>query len=949
MKKLSVIIPLFFVSIIFGQPTNYWQQQTDFQIAVTLNDTKHTLDGFETIKYTNNSPDSLTYIWFHLWPNAFKNDKTAYSEQMVERLGSSAFYFSNDEDRGYINKLNFKVDGEVATLLDHPQYLDVAQLVLPKALAPGQSITITTPFHVQIPKNFSRGGHIGQSYQITQWYPKPALYDKTGWHAMPYLDQGEFYNDFGNYDIAISLPKNYVVAATGDLQEQVEKEFLLSRNKPLSIPVAAPVKKDIFAKKKNTNEEVPASDAAIKTIHYIAKNVVDFAWFADKRFIVQHDTISLPTNPKIDAYTFILPSKQTLWKNSISYTKRAVRYYSGQLGDYPYSSVNVVCAPNIPASGGMEYPNITLVNVTSNSETQLDIVIAHEIGHNWLQAMLATNERDHAWMDEGMNSYYENKYAILYPHAFPLTKPATKKPKETKDLDDIILVSQINQKDDQLIETTSEDLTKTNYGALTYIKAALWMQKLERTIGEEKMKAVMLAYFQQWKMKHPTPEDFKNVAETVSGQNLDAIFGLLTVKGSLEKSAPKPIKVSFVVPTFNSDERNIVVGPAFAYNSYDGAMIGGFIHNIGLPTKPFKFAVAPLYGTRSKTFDVLGAASYSFYSDSKKIHSITPSLGIAKFSNDDGEGDQYQKIYHGFLKIEPSIKIELAKSRPTSNITKWLELKSYFIKEEAFDFKQRQLPQDTFQYYAVKGKSTNRTVTQLAFGIENNRELYPYKAVLQVQQVGDLLRATVTGNYFYNYSEKQGVNIRFFAGKIFYTSPKTDKYRFANSRYHFTMYGANGDDDYTYSNPFIERNQNTNLPGKQIMIRDGGFKYRSDFSSERPGRTDDWLAATNLTFEVPNKINPLSVLPVSLPLKVFADIGTYAEGWEENNPNSKFLYSIGLQLNVLKCINVYWTIIQSNQFKAPNELNGMKWWQKNVTFSVDFQNLKPILGGVKLW
>lgn len=280
---------------------------------------------------------------------------------------------------------------------------------------------------------------------------------------------------------------------------------------------------------------------------------------------------------------------------------------------------------------------------------------------------------------------------------------------------------------------------------------------------------------------------------------------------------------------------------------------------------------------------------------------------------------------------------------------KWIEWRSFFINESTFDYKQRTFPEDTFSYYAMKGPSVNRTVHQLSLGIENNRSLYPYKVIAQFQKAGDLLRTTITSNYLFNYNAEQGISLRFFAGKIFYLQSNTDKIKYSNNRYYFSLYGPNGDDDYTYSNPFIERNQNTSFDSKQIMIRDGGFKYRSDFSSNQPGRTDNWMAALNLTFDVPSKLNPLTILPFNIPLKVFTDIGTYAEAWKKNNSDPRFLYSMGLQVSLLKYFNIYWILLQSKQFKEPNELNGTKWWQKSVTFSIDVQNIKPMIEGINLW
>jgi hypothetical protein len=230
-KKFFPVFFFFIQHTVFCQPSgnpSYFQQQVNYKIDVTLNDVSNTLDGAIKIEYVNNSPDTLHYIWFHLWPNAYKNDKTDFSDQLLQN-GRTDFYFSDNDKRGYINRLEFKVNGITARLEDHPQYFDVAKLILPLPLAPGQTINISTPFHEKIPFNFSRGGHVGQTYQITQWYPKPAVYDNGGWHPIPYLDQGEFYSEFGNYDVQVTLPKNYIVAATGELQNEEEKKWLLAK------------------------------------------------------------------------------------------------------------------------------------------------------------------------------------------------------------------------------------------------------------------------------------------------------------------------------------------------------------------------------------------------------------------------------------------------------------------------------------------------------------------------------------------------------------------------------------------------------------------------------------------------------------------------------------------------------------------------------------------------
>ncbi len=195
----STFLLLINISLLFGAK-DYFQQDVAYTIEVTLDDSAHTLHANEKIIYTNNSPDTLQFIWFHLWPNAYKNTETAFAKQ-GERFLSTRFLFSDEEDRGYIDSLDFAVDGVDAKWEFHPEWIDVAKVELPVKLAPGGQTIIETPFFVKLPEVFSRLGHTGKHYEITQWYPKPAVYDHLGWHPMPYLNMGEFYSEFGSFDV----------------------------------------------------------------------------------------------------------------------------------------------------------------------------------------------------------------------------------------------------------------------------------------------------------------------------------------------------------------------------------------------------------------------------------------------------------------------------------------------------------------------------------------------------------------------------------------------------------------------------------------------------------------------------------------------------------------------------------------------------------------------------
>ena len=214
MKNLLFYIIL--ASRCLGVEVEYFQQHVAYDIEVTLDDSAHTLDAFEKIVYTNNSPDTLEFIWFHLWPNAYKNTETAFAKQR-ERFLNNSFIFSKEKNRGYIDSLDFKIDNISTETEPHQEWIDAVKVLLPEPLYPGGQITIETPFYVKIPKVFSRLGHMGKHYEITQWYPKPAVYDLKGWHPMPYLDMGEFYSEFGSFDVKITLPEDYRIMATGDI------------------------------------------------------------------------------------------------------------------------------------------------------------------------------------------------------------------------------------------------------------------------------------------------------------------------------------------------------------------------------------------------------------------------------------------------------------------------------------------------------------------------------------------------------------------------------------------------------------------------------------------------------------------------------------------------------------------------------------------------------------
>ena len=541
-------------SLLFGA-RDYFQQHVAYTIEVTLNDSAHTLHAYEKIIYTNNSPDTLQFIWFHLWPNAYKNTETAFAKQ-GEQFLSTRFLFSEEDDRGYIDSLDFVVDGVNAEWEFHPEWIDVAKIELPNKLIPGGQTVIETPFYVKLPDVFSRLGHTGKHYEITQWYPKPAVYDHLGWHPMPYLNMGEFYSEFGSFDVKITLPEDYRIMATGDLIAGMEEyawldslaaegDSLYTLDKKAFKKAVRELqdgkkKKQNFVKKiisyfkkddDNEDEEVETS-SRMKTLHFYQENVHDFAWFADPKWIVRKGTLWLADSTReVTLWSMYLPKNAKMWEHSIEYLHDSGYWYSQFCGDYPYNHITAVDG-DLSAGGGMEYPNITVISQAS-SKHALENVIMHEVGHNWFYGILGSNERDHTWMDEGLNEfcnirYWDNKYRnnnrryVLNEFTQGKLGPfRIGRNLRYGLLEYMGYTSWVKMGDEEPLETSSADFKRrTNYW-LSYSKPLVFSWHLLHYLGEDTIDKIMHDYYENWKFKHPYPENYFSFFGKHSDKNLD--------------------------------------------------------------------------------------------------------------------------------------------------------------------------------------------------------------------------------------------------------------------------------------------------------------------------------------------------------------------------------------------------------------------------------------------
>jgi hypothetical protein len=487
--------------------TDYFQQKADYRIRVTLDDRQHTLSGDIEIDYTNNAPAALREIYLHLWGNAFKDRSTAFCKQKLES-GSTEFYFAPDSSLGWYEGLDFKVNGGKLSWSLDPDNPDIARLELPAPLQPGAKITLSTPFILHIPASFSRLGHVESSYQITQWYPKPAVYDRKGLHAMPYLDQGEFFSEFGSFDVEITLPDNYVVGATGMLQTPSEIEFLEKKANETRLLTEQWAADTLKARKKE--HPFPPSSSKLKTIRYKAEQVHDFAWFADKRFHVLRDTAQLSSGRTVDCWAMFTDEQRTIWTKGAFYVRRAVEFYSELVGEYPWPHATAVHSA-LSAGGGMEYPMITVIGDAGNA-SGLDEVITHEVGHNWFYGILASNERDHPWLDEGLNSYYEQRYMRRYYEKEGIGIGGLEQlfpPNAYGSINELGYLFLARDRRALPPDSHSDAFSLVGYGLQAYMTPAMALRWLERAAGTERFDRAMQRYFAQWRFKHPYPEDLQ--------------------------------------------------------------------------------------------------------------------------------------------------------------------------------------------------------------------------------------------------------------------------------------------------------------------------------------------------------------------------------------------------------------------------------------------------------
>ncbi len=558
-----------------GRPgAKYWQQRVNYRIAATLDPARNEIRGRETIHYVNHSPDALPYLWFFVEQNlCAPNSITNQLNQPPLVFLGTAFDFSCQGFNGGGHLESLRIAGIDAR---RTVYGTTMRVDLASPLVSGGSLDIEAVWHFNVPpQGGGRMGHDGPLYEIAQWYPRLAVYDDVhGWNHEPYIGAGEFYLEYGDFDVSLTVPSSYIVAATGELAnpEQVltpTQRTRLAAARRSETPVAI-----ITAGEAGNVAQTRPSTSGTLTWHFTATNVRDVAFAAGPNFrwdASGYDGILIE-----DLYR----PAATRWQEVNRIGREAIKYYSEQWYRYPYSHATTIEGP----IEGMEYPMLTF---TPNSPSREDLqwVIAHEFGHEWFPMVVGSNERLYPWMDEGFNTFIDLGNAAAYFKGTPYGDSIEVHPLH-------LYADHAKPGEEQPLITNPTQVRDLFW--VGYQKPALMMQMLRyEVLGKDRFDAAFREYIKAWAFKHPAPADFFRMMRDESGMDLDWfwrgwIFTTSRLDQAVDSVGPKPdggwnvhlssrgtmIMPAEVTVTFDdgtSDTRKLPVemwnlGPSFTYS-----------------------------------------------------------------------------------------------------------------------------------------------------------------------------------------------------------------------------------------------------------------------------------------------------------------------------------------------------------------------------------------------
>jgi hypothetical protein len=495
-----------------GSPgPKYWEQRADYDLHGTLDTAAKALRGEMTLRYTNNSPDTLRFVWFQVEQNAFKNGSlNSYVFPAESRFGARNFEGGDFIDR--FNQVAGAAKGAKGTGVPLKTRVEgtVMKVDLATPLPPGQTTTFDVAWHFNVPEHGAdRMGRDGALYELAQWYPRVCVFDDLrGWNTEPYLGQGEFYLEYGDYNLSVTVPAGYIVAATGMLQNAAE---VLT---PTEISRLAQAAKSETPVHIITEDELKSGAARPKratgmvTWRFAAHNVRDAVWAASPDYM--WDASSWQGHM---AFAYYRPSAIEPWKDAADMSRMSINEYSERWFQYPYPQISAVEGP----ISGMEYPMLAMED-RNPDKYSLYNVVTHEIGHMWYPMIVGSNERMHMWQDEGFNTFIN-----YFSEARRFPEKGTYDERVAHDRREVEAYMQHNV--DVPLEVQPDRIEPMLLGENAYVKTAVGLGLLrDEILGPAAFDDAFREYTRRWAFKHPSPADFYRTMENVSGRRLDWFF-----------------------------------------------------------------------------------------------------------------------------------------------------------------------------------------------------------------------------------------------------------------------------------------------------------------------------------------------------------------------------------------------------------------------------------------
>ncbi len=973
---LFIIFSVFFSFI--GLSQNQFQQKVSYEIVAELDDKNHLLSGSYTMDYTNNSGKVLNEIYIHLWANAFKDKNSFFTKDQL-RFGRRSFYFAKENQQGGFKQLDFLIEGQAPFVEYVDGYEDIAKIVLSKPLNPSESIKLTANFKVKVPHFFSRLGRSKATYHFMHWYPRIAVYDIDGWHPMHYGYLGEFYGEYADYNVTLTVPSHLRIGFTG---------------------------KGVAGLPKKEGE---------KTIWAItAKDVHDFAWVASKNYTADFKKVSSIDGREIGVTVLRREGEREHWKNAIKYAVDALSYYESNVGAYAYDQLVIVQGVT-RGHGNMEYPGLVIVT-DRGTDKSLEYYINHEIGHQWFYGALGFNERNEPWLDEGLTTFYEHRFTLGKYGKQHYAETSEQGIKSSPDLNinHATVLQQIKTGFSQRADTPLQDLSDLNYVIRSYEQAAASYLYLEEYIGKSVFDKTIKSFYQEWKFKHPTTKDLQNHFEEYSGKKLNWFFDDLLVSNKQldyklgnvnndgkeyvinlenvgdisipivldgykdgkrvvskwvepnDQSSPITIEVEELdrlsvdgenllfdinrennhsTGLFNglrvsspfrlnsASQSNIFLLPGLGFNSADGLMAGLGWTNSTMPTRRFQLRGFSAYAFGSKAIVGGGEVSYDFYPKDGRFRKVQ--IGISGKSHHfrvlDNQPD-IDPLYLRYVKYQPFAKFYL-KTNPTERKEKLITLRSVIINQERFVFNPVAKESDLFITHLANYKvSHNDALYPSTF--ELGAEFSAYKNILEESH--HYLKVSMTYDQGFYFTQNKKLDIRFFGGGFVMNSQReSSSFNNGLNRGSLSLFNE-GYNDLLYDQPFINRvGQRASLwELNQITIREGGFKNAVGSQSSINGFSNNYLVSLNLKTDMPFN------LPKLMPLKLFGDFGYVSTKSVEMDPlKGQLFYSAGLMLDY-KLLQIHLPIFYDTEIESTYNDSRSKFYNR-ISIAININQFLP--------